>query len=204
MKKLILVQAILLLLQIILYFGCEIFQHRFHDVKRKIDDSIPFLPFTSVFYSLWFPLIAVFPIALYYVNTSGYTLYMAAMVLEIVLSVICYLLYPTTFERPKPSDTLFGNAMKLVYKGSYRGLNCAPSLHCSSCYLILWICCTCEGMPAWMRLAGGITAVLIVISTMTTKQHTVIDVVSAAGMFLACLLLGKQVPMQWLLNYLQN
>ena len=202
MKKLILIQAVLLILQIILYFGCEIFQHRFHNVKRKIDDLIPFLPFTSVFYSLWFPLIAIFSIALYYVNSSCYAIYMATMALEIVLSVICYLAYPTTFERPQPPDTLFGNAMKIVYKGSYRGLNCAPSLHCSSCYLILWICCTCEGMPMGMRLAAGMTAVLIVLSTMTTKQHTVIDVVSAAGMFFLCLILGARVPMQWLLNYL--
>ena len=41
-KKLVLVQAILLSFQILLYFGCELFQTRIHDVKRSVDEKIPF------------------------------------------------------------------------------------------------------------------------------------------------------------------
>lgn len=58
LKKLILVQGILLSFQTVLYFGCEFFQRSIHDVKRPVDDKIPFLPWTVLPYCFWFPLIA--------------------------------------------------------------------------------------------------------------------------------------------------
>lgn len=194
LTKVIIVQIILLAFQIVMYFGCEKFQHNMHDVKRPIDDKIPFLPFTALPYSLWFPLIALFPLAVCFADFGYYWIYMSVMFLEIVISVICYMIYPTTFERPVPPDTFFGNAMKIIYKGSYRGLNCAPSLHCSSCYLIMYVAILCPNLPLVIKLVAVIVAVMIVISTMTTKQHTVIDVVSAFVLFVVCLLLGKLVP----------
>ena len=42
-SKVVIVQAVLLVFQIIMYFGCEYFQSGFHDVKRGIDDKIPFV-----------------------------------------------------------------------------------------------------------------------------------------------------------------
>ena len=58
-KKLIIVQAILLGFQSLTYFGCEIFQKNIHNVKLPVDDKIPFLPWSVLFYCCWFPLIAV-------------------------------------------------------------------------------------------------------------------------------------------------
>ena len=40
-KKLVLVQVILLLFQTLLYFGCEFFQGRIHDVKRSQCGVLP-------------------------------------------------------------------------------------------------------------------------------------------------------------------
>lgn len=59
-KKLILVQGILLALQTLLYFGCEFFQSKIHNVKRPVDDKIPFLPWTVLPYCFWFPMIAFY------------------------------------------------------------------------------------------------------------------------------------------------
>lgn len=185
-------QCVLLAFQIILYFGCECFQKDFHDVSSPIDDRIPFLEWTSVIYSLWFPLITVFPILLFYQNRDAYVFHITAMILEIVLSVICYLSYPTTFSRPKPSDRLRGRFMSLIFKGSYRGVNCAPSLHCSSCYLIILTALT--AMHGAAVFISAIVAILIVISTMTTKQHNDTDVLTAAPMFLLCALIAKLAP----------
>ena len=197
--RLVIVQAVLLIIQIILYFGCEYFQSGFHDVKRDMDDKIPFVEGSVLAYVLWFPLIALFPIALFYVNEEAYVFYMSAMSMEIILSVICYMVYPTTFKRPKPSDKLSGKLMAIVFKGSYRGVNCAPSLHCSSCYLIIF-----TALMAMHNVTGIISiivAVLIVISTMTTKQHTVLDVVSAFPMFILCAVIGKLLPFSFIFNF---
>ena len=199
-SKVVIVQAVLLVFQIIMYVGCEYFQSGFHDVKRDIDDKIPFVEWSVLVYVLWFPLIALFPIALFYVNEEYYVFYITAMFMEVVLSVICYMIYPTTFKRPKPSDKLSGKLMAIVFKGSYRGVNCAPSLHCSSCYLIIF-----TALMAMHNVAGIISiivAVAIVISTMTTKQHTVIDVLSAIPMFVVCAFIGKLVPFGFILNFI--
>ena len=198
-SKVVIVQAVLLVFQIIMYFGCEYFQSGFHDVKRDIDDKIPFVEWSVLVYVLWFPLIALFPIALFYVNEEYYVFYITAMFMEVVLSVICYMIYPTTFKRPKPSDKLSGKLMAIVFKGSYRGVNCAPSLHCSSCYLIIF-----TALMAMHNVTGIISiivAVAIVISTMTTKQHTVIDVLSAIPMFVVCAFIGKFFPFEFVLGF---
>ena len=107
-----------------------------------------------------------------------------------VLSVVCYLVYPTSFQRPVPPDGFWGNFIKLVYHGSYRGLNCAPSLHCSSCFLVICVSFTCAGMSLWVRVFTVSIAIMIVLSTLTTKQHTLIDVLTAVPLFLISRILG--------------
>ena len=183
LKKLILVQIILLSFQTVLYFGCEFFQRGIHDVKRPVDDKIPFLPWTVLPYCFWFPLIAFYPLAVFQTDPYSYCGYLMTMVVEIVLSVGCYLVYPTSFQRPVPPDGFWGNFMKIIYHGSYRGLNCAPSLHCSSCFLVIYVSCTCMGMNLWIRIYPILIAVMIVLSTLTTKQHTLIDVLTAVLLF---------------------
>lgn len=189
-KKLVLVQVILLFSQTLLYFGCEFFQSRIHDVKRPIDDKIPFLPWTVLTYCFWFPLIVFYPLVVFQTDPYSYCGYQMTMVMEIVLSVVCYLIYPTSFQRPVPPDGFWGNFMKFIYRGSYRGLNCAPSLHCSSCFLVICVSFTCEGMSLWIRMFTVLIAVMIVLSTLTTKQHTLIDVLTAVPLFLISRIFG--------------
>lgn len=189
--KLIVIEAIFLGLQTLLYLGCENFQHNFHDVKLDIDDKIPFIPLSGITYSLWYPLIFLFPVILYFRNPELYGLYLIVMALEVILSTICYLVYPTTFKRPVPDDSFGGKLMKLIYKLSYKGINCAPSLHCSSCYLIIYIASLL--VSDVFSIISIVVAVLIVISTMTTKQHTLIDAISAVVLFVICLFIGKMI-----------
>lgn len=189
-KKLILMQGILLALQTLLYFGCEFFQSKIHDVKRPVDDKIPFLPWTVLPYCFWFPMIAFYPLIVFRTDPCSYCGYLMTMVMEIVLSVVCYLIYPTSFQRPVPPDGFWGNFMKFVYHGSYRGLNCAPSLHCSSCFLVICVSFTCAGMSFGVRVFTVSIAIMIVLSTLTTKQHTLIDVLTAVPLFLISRILG--------------
>ena len=183
-KKLILVQGILLSLQTLLYFGCEFFQSKIHDVKRPVDDKIPFLPWTVLPYCFWFPMIVFYPLIVFRTDPHSYCGYLTTMVMEIVLSIVCYLIYPTSFQRPVPPDGFWGKFMKFVYHSSYRGLNCAPSLHCSSCFLVICVSFTCAGMSLWVRGFTVSIAIMIVLSTLTTEQHTLIDVLTAVPLFL--------------------
>lgn len=196
-KKLILVQGILLSLQTLLYFGCEFFQSKIHDVKRPVDDKIPFLPWTVLPYCFWFPMIVFYPLIVFRTDPHSYCGYLTTMVMEIVLSIVCYLIYPTSFQRPVPPDGFWGKFMKFVYHSSYRGLNCAPSLHCSSCFLVICVSFTCAGMSLWVRGFTVSIAIMIVLSTLTTKQHTLIDVLTAVPLFLISRILGNLLTIRF-------
>lgn len=189
LKKLVFGQIILLIFQGVSYFGCEIFQHHFHNVKCKCDDYIPFIPISGLVYCLWFPLIFLFPIILGLYDYDMYRNYLVIMILEIIISVIIYLIYPTTFKRPDCDNNASGILMQIIYKGSFKGVNCAPSLHCSSCYLVIYSSIFALNLPMIIKLVAIIISISIIISTLTTKQHTIIDVVSAICLFLFCLLI---------------
>lgn len=196
-KKLILVQGILLAFQTLLYFGSEFFQSKIHNVKCSVDDKIPFLPWTVLPYCFWFPMIAFYPLIVFRTDPCSYCGYLMTMVMEIVLSVVCYLIYPTSFQRPVPPDGFWGKFMKFVYHSSYRGLNCAPSLHCSSCFLVICVSFTCAGMSLWVRGFTVSIAIMIVLSTLTTKQHTLIDVLTAVPLFLISRILGNLLTIRF-------
>ena len=202
LKKLILIQGILLSFQTVLYFGSEFFQSKVHDVKRPVDDKIPFLPWTVLPYCFWFPLIVFYPLVVFRTDPYSYCSYLMTMVMEIMISVVCYLIYPTSFQRPVPPNDFWGNFMKFIYHGSYRGLNCAPSLHCSSCFLVICVSSTCVGMNLWIRIFTILIAVMIVLSTLTTKQHTLIDVLTAVPLFMISRFLGIMLTLRYFIPIL--
>lgn len=169
----------LLVFQVLIYFGSEKIQSSPHDIQREFDQRIPFNPEWVYVYVLWFPLIAVFPLTLFNYNPTLYLVYLISILVDITLSVVVYLCYPTTFKRPEPPNTISGRVLKLVYRLSYKGVNCMPSMHCSQCFIILTITFLCFLMPLWMRLLFGAVAIGIVYATMATKQHVVMDVLTA-------------------------
>ena len=68
--------------------------------------------------------------------------------------------------------------------------NCVPSLHVAlSCIAAfgIWY----ERQQIWQFMA--IWAVLIIISTMTTKQHQFIDVITGIILFITCLFMTRKV-----------
>ena len=200
--KLLFAEILILGLQTLLYFGVEAFEGKPHNVAKKIDGHIPFVPAFVYIYVLWFPLILLFPLALFQADPMAYARYQTAIVLDIALSLFCYLVYPTSFARPEAPNTVSGRAMKLVFRGSYKGLNCAPSMHCSMCYLVLHFVGSTLGLPLAVAAIAAPIALGIVISTLFTKQHVVIDVLSAIPLAAVCILIGNRLPLTALLHWI--
>ena len=200
--KVLLAEILLLGLQTLLYFGVEAFEGKPHNVAKKIDGHIPFVPAFVYIYVLWFPLIFLFPLALFQANPMAYARYQTAILLDIALSLVCYLVYPTSFSRPEAPDTVSGRAMKLVFRGSYKGLNCAPSMHCSMCYLVLHFVGATPGLPPAVAAIAVPVALGIVISTLFTKQHVLIDALTALPLAAVCILIGNRLPFTALLHWI--
>ena len=200
--KVLLAEILLLGLQTLLYFGVEAFEGKPHNVAKKIDGHIPFVPAFVYIYVLWFPLILLFPLALFRADPMAYARYQTAILLDIALSLFCSLAYPTSFARPEAPDTISGRAMKIVFRGSYKGLNCAPSMHCSMCYLVLHFVGATPGLPFAVAAIAVPVALGIVISTLFTKQHVVIDALTALPLAAVCILVGNRLPFTALLHWI--
>ena len=200
--KLLFAEILILGLQTLLYFGVEAFEGKPHNVAKKIDGHIPFVSAFVYIYVLWFPLILLFPLALFAADPMAYARYQTAILLDIALSLFCYLAYPTSFARPEAPDTVSGQAMRLVFRGSYKGVNCAPSMHCSMCYLVLHFVGATPGLPSAVAAIAAPVALGIVVSTLFTKQHVVIDALTALPLAAVCILIGNRLPFTALLHWI--
>ncbi|EFU80149.1 hypothetical protein [Mobiluncus curtisii] len=190
LTKLILIQAAILLLQSILYFGSERFQHVFHNPQCGLDRHIPRIPAFVYPYVLWFPLIVFFPISLYFFSPGNWVMFQIVWIFCVVISVAAYLAYPTTFQRQELGQSLTERLLALVYKTSYRGVNCAPSLHCSTSMMIAFTAVVTVQMPWWLRVVSVLVAVAIVLATQFTKQHALVDLLTAIPVAAISLTIG--------------
>lgn len=190
LTKLIIIQAVILVIQIILYFGSERFQHVFHNPQRRLDARIPRIPAFVYPYVLWFPLIVIFPIGLYYFSPGNWVALQIAWIVCVVVSVAAYLAYPTTFQREKLGQGRTERVLALVYKTSYRGVNCAPSLHCSTSMMIAFVAVVTNQMPWWLRVVSVLVSLAIILATQFTKQHVLLDLLTAIPVAVVSLSIG--------------
>ena len=74
--------------------------------------------------------------------------------------------------------------------------NLFPSIHC----LVSWLCYAGvrgkRSVPVWYQRASCVMAVLVCVSTVTTKQHVLVDVAGGVLLAEACLWIGRK-PVIW-------
>jgi hypothetical protein len=184
------VQVLLLSVQGVSYLLIQRVQGEFHDMSRPLDKKIPLIPQSVYIYAMWYPLLFFYPIYLYSLSRAVWLVYLMAIGLNVIVSLVIYALYPTSFQRPEPPDSMLsGKILRLLYVLNYKGLNCMPSMHCSQCFIILLSACFCgmNGvMPAVPAIGVGILAVMIVESTVLTKQHVIMDMLAALPVGIVC------------------
>lgn len=159
--------------------------HPFFEPKllpfTALDQSIPFWPWTVWIYTSEY----TFFIVIYLVCRSTLNLnkyFYALMALQVVSSVI-FMAWPTTYPRhlyplPAELDSLTHFVFSTLRDGDNPN-NCAPSLHVSSVILssLMFLNEQREKLPFFFTWG-----ILIALSTLTTKQHYVIDVVTGLMM----------------------
>ncbi|MBU6154276.1 MAG: phosphatase PAP2 family protein [Bdellovibrionales bacterium] len=154
-----------------------------------IDSSIPFFPETIWIYLSEYLLI----ISAYFFTTDPGELrcYLKRMVFMLALSFLFFLFFPTTFPRylfPLPDSLDLGSRFLFeIQRRADSPLNCFPSLHVGSVLTAAFL--VRENQARFVLYFGW--AVLICLSTLTTKQHYSWDVAGGAILALA---IHKLVP----------
>ena len=111
----------------------------------------------------------------------------ARLLLALLISILCYALFPLRFDfvRPEPTGAT-GAVFKMLWTVDLP-FNRAPSLHISV-LVILWARFI-DVLPARSRTLLHVWMTAIAVSVLTTYQHHVIDVVSGLLVGATCLAL---------------
>nr|WP_304955158.1 phosphatase PAP2 family protein [uncultured Acetatifactor sp.] len=180
------------------YFGSRVIAGGWphHNIEGKLDRLIPFVPWTAVIYLGCY----LFWIANYILiarqEKRHVCQFFAADFLSRCVCLAFYLLYPTTNTRPLVEQGGFWNQVIIGLYATDAADNLFPSIHC----LVSWFCYIGlrgkRSVSLWYRGLSCVLALMVCVSTLTTKQHVVPDVIGGILLAEVCLFIGKK-PKVW-------
>ena len=158
-----------------------------YDLSLPIDAAVPFLPWTVVIYFFlcflfWFFLyrrVAALP-------RQTADRFFCANLLGKAICFLFFVFFPTEMARPELDGSgLWVAFMRFVYCVDEPN-NLFPSLHC----FIAWLCwagirANKQVSPLW-RVSALLMAVVVCVSTLTTRQHVMLDVAGGVGLSELC------------------
>ena len=176
----------------LMFFGY--LEHRpvrgFHAIDTVFDDYIPFCEYFIVPYLLWFPYQVV--TVLYFIfknkNKKEYYQLVFNMMMGMTIFLIVSYVYPNVLHlRPLefPRENVFTDAVRWLYRTD-TPTNVLPSIHVFNSLAIHMSLTNCEALrdKKAIRYGSLVLTLLIIMSTMFLKQHSVIDVCMGATLAL--------------------
>ena len=158
-------------------------------VHTVFDDVIPFCELFIVPYLLWFPYMIITVMYFIFMNKNKQEYYQ--LIMNLIMGMTAFLiisyfypnvqhLRPETFVR----KNVFTDMVKLLYQTD-TPTNILPSIHVFNSLVIHKSITSCASLKNYrfIHISSLILTILIVLSTMFLKQHSVIDV--CFGMTLA-------------------
>ena len=162
------------------YFGNRIFSSNLYhyDFTTSLDEKIPLIPWTIVIYLGCYLFWIVNYILSCRDNREKALRFTSA---DVIGKTVCFLFY------------VFSQMMNWLY-GTDAADNLLPSIHC----FVSWMCFigirNSPKVPSWWKKSSFIIAIAICISTLTTKQHILIDVFSGVLLAEVCYVLADKFP----------
>jgi len=151
----------------------------------SLDLAVPYWPWTGWIYGAVYLFLVVAFVGMRDLIVATRFLY--ACLFTQVIAAMCFVAFPTRYPRelyPLPTDTTpDAAAMVGFFHALDAPLNCFPSLHVSTCVLCL-AAFQIPPMRRW-RWCADIASALLIVSTLTFKQHYLVDVFGGAVLGLA-------------------
>ncbi len=192
----------LVCIQSILYFISKLLQGDLNLVGNVIDTKIPFVPAFFIPYCIWYLMIFIIPYYLYCKDKDKFIKYTMAYILCSMIGNIVFISYPSTVARPIVTGTdIFSLIAKFIYWID-TPTNCFPSLHCAISMLFILYICESKNTNIITKISVCIISILIMLSTLFTKQHVVVDFISGDILALIVYLIVK--PSKKLPNYIKT
>ncbi len=148
-------------------------------VYSPLDDVIPFCELFLIPYMIWFVYIVGMYVYSILFDTETYKKYMRFVIATYTVTMIIYLIYPTMQEL-RPAEFERDNFLTRFMADFYNfdtNTNVCPSLHVTGAVAVSVAAWHSKlfGKTGW-RIAFTVMTVLIVLSTVFLKQHSIVDV----------------------------
>ena len=151
-------------------------------IHSPIDDFIPFNEWFIFPYCSWFVLLAAVTALLWWNDTKSYDKLCLMMFSGMTFCLILYMILPNGLDiRPTAEavgrDNLAMQIMQLIWKADASN-NVCPSIHCQSsgCMALAFSQSKLAKDRPGLKILAWVWAALICMSTVFTKQHSIIDV----------------------------
>ncbi len=154
----------------------------YYTMHCVLDDLIPFCEYFVIPYIYWFFYLIGFLVFAFFFDAESFRRSMRFITVTYLFAILVYIVFPNgqdlrpaTFER----DNIFTQIIAGLYQTD-TNTNVCPSIHVIGSFAIM--------LTAWhskyfntrlWRIINLVLAVLISISTVFLKQHSIIDVVAA-------------------------
>lgn len=157
-------------------------RERYYPISCALDSAVPFCEFFLIPYLFWFVFLVGIHIYTLLYDVESFRRLMKFIILSYSIAMLVYMVFPNCQElRPVAfqRDNLFTRFLEGFYQFD-TNTNVCPSIHVIGSVAVAL--CTWHSRhfstPGW-RAAFAATAVLISVSTVFLKQHSIIDVLAA-------------------------
>lgn len=157
--------------------------NEFHIIHTALDEKIPFVELFVIPYLLWFGFITFAALYFFFTDQTGFYRMAAFMITGMTVFLIISTIYPngqilrpTEFAR----DNIFVDMVRHLYEGD-TPTNIFPSIHAYNSIGVHLAVRNSERLKKNRLAQHGtfVLSVLIILSTMFLKQHSILDVIGA-------------------------
>lgn len=157
----------------------------YHVVHTVFDDMIPFCEIFIIPYLLWFPYVVITVVYFLFRNKNKkeyFQLIFNLMMGMTVFLVVSYIYPNVQYLRPAvfPRSNIFTRLVAEIYRTD-TPTNILPSIHVFNSLAVYFAIHHCQALKdrKWLQRGALILSVLIILSTMFIKQHSMFDVLTA-------------------------
>lgn len=157
-------------------------------IFKKFNDSVPFLAWTVYPYVISYPFWGGVFFYIGYRSKKNVYLLLSLCLVTFAVCGLWYFIQQSDVQAWRETSNLFGrndlnfteSLMMFIYN-SAGPRNALPSLHCVMCWCAVCAAREDKTMPLLPKIGIWFLSLAIIVSTQTTKQHYIIDLIVGIG-----------------------
>ena len=154
-------------------------------IESALDAKIPFCEFFVIPYCLWYVYLVGIHLYTLFFDIKAFKRLMYFITITFTVTLIIYVVFPN-MQQLRPTEFKNDNILVDIARALHAidtNTNVCPSLHVIGSFAVLFASFNCKGLDSTLpRLLNIIATLIISISTVFMKQHSVIDIYAAVAL----------------------